>query len=179
MEKGVGGLWGPPVRLDRAPDVDLGAIMADPNQLEQVVLNLAVNSRDAMPQGGTLTIETRNVRLDEPYALGASAVPPGSYVMLAVSDTGSGMSPETLSRLFEPFFTTKEKGKGTGLGLSTVYGIIKQSGGYVFSQSEGGRGTTFRIYLPRVEEPAEINGGGAGLPNGARGVCDSGLGVGG
>ena len=157
MEKMLRRLLGPPVRLITATDADLAAIMADPNQLEQVVLNLAVNSRDAMPQGGTVTIETRNVRLDEPYVLGASAVPAGSYVMLAVNDTGSGMSPETLGRLFEPFFTTKEKGKGTGLGLSTVYGIVKQSQGHVIVYSEPGVGTTFKCYFPISEARPRIS----------------------
>jgi PAS domain S-box-containing protein len=151
MHKMLQRLLGPPVRLVTATDPDLAAILADPSQIEQVVLNLAVNSRDAMPQGGTLTIETRNVRVDEPYAHGPSAVPPGSYVMLAVSDTGSGMDQETLARVFEPFFTTKDKGKGTGLGLSTVYGIVKQSQGHVLVYSEPGVGTTFKCYFPVSE----------------------------
>jgi len=157
MEKMLRRLLGPPVHLVTATDAELAAALADPNQIEQVVLNLAVNSRDAMPQGGTLTIETRNVRLDEPYSHGSSAVPAGAYVMLAVSDTGSGMSLETLGRLFEPFFTTKEKGKGTGLGLSTVYGIVKQSQGHVIVYSEVGVGTTFKCYFPVSEKRARVS----------------------
>jgi PAS domain S-box-containing protein len=155
MDKMVRRLINENIEMRTSVEKNLGAVKADPGQIEQVILNLIVNARDAMPDGGKLWIETRNVELDSGVANDQASIKPGLYIMLSVRDTGVGISAETLPHIFEPFFTTKESSRGTGLGLSTVYGIIKQSGGHIGVTSELGKGTTFKVYLPRVEEAAQ------------------------
>ncbi len=173
METMLQRLIGEDIHLVTALDPALGRVKADPGQLEQVIMNLVVNARDAMPKGGKLTIETTNHDISQSYRRGQAVIQPGRYAMLSVSDTGCGMEPELQARVFEPFFSTKGQGKGTGLGLSTVYGIVKQSDGYIFVYSEPGCGSTFKIHLPRVDEAAvEVETGvlADGLPHGTETV---------
>ena len=142
------------IAVSTALDQELHSVRADRNQIEQVIMNLAVNALDAMPEGGRLRIDTKNVRLDELYARSRPGAKPGEYACLSVTDSGTGIDSETIAHIFEPFFTTKELGKGTGLGLAAVYGIVKQSGGYVWVDSEPGKGAAFQVFLPRVAQIA-------------------------
>jgi CheY-like chemotaxis protein len=159
VEAMLGRVIGEDVELTIFVHPDAGAVKADPGQLEQVLMNLAVNARDAMPGGGRLAIETANCSLGSDFVSAHPMVKPGEYVQITVTDTGCGMDKETLARIFEPFFTTKPPGKGTGLGLSMAYGIVKQSGGHIFCESRVGKGSTFALYFPRVfEQPVSLGG---------------------
>jgi len=169
LEKLLRRLIGEDIEMKTMVSAGLGTIKADPAQVEQVLMNLVVNARDAMPKGGRMIVETSNVDLDRTYASEHVSVKPGRYVMLAVSDSGTGMSPETIAHIFEPFFTTKGGTKGTGLGLATVYGIVKQSGGYIWVYSEPDKGSTFKVYFPRVDEIADKDSRTAHEPGAKRG----------
>ena len=158
LEKMLRRLIGEHIELEIVAGPDLGAVKADPGQIDQIIMNLAVNARDAMPTGGRLILATANIEFTASHKCYSAAAPPGRYVRLSVSDTGSGMDAETLDHIFEPFFTTKEVGKGTGLGLPMVYGIVKQNRGYIEVDSRPGQGATFTIYLPRLEAAVEAPG---------------------
>ena len=169
MEKMLPRLIGEDIELKLMLDSDLGQVKADRGQIEQVLMNLAVNARDAMPDGGKLIIQTSNAELDAAFVRQHSGSRPGQYVMLSVTDTGTGIDPEIQSQIFEPFFTTKERDKGTGLGLATVYGVVKQSGGYIAVESEKGKGASFQVYLPRIEQTVEVCAESSPVPATVRG----------
>jgi len=169
MEKMLPRLIGEDIQLNLVLDSAIGQVKADPGQIEQVVMNLAVNARDAMPDGGKLTVHTANAEMDAAFAREHPGSVPGQYVMLAVTDTGIGMDPETQAQIFEPFFTTKGRDKGTGLGLATVYGVVKQSSGYITVESELGKGALFKVYLPRIEQPVASKTESSPAPLTARG----------
>ncbi len=157
MEKMLPRLLGEDINVSLSLEPALGNVRADQSQIEQVIMNLAVNARDAMPSGGKLQIQTANVELDHAYTRDHPGSKVGSYVMLAIADSGTGMNPETIAHIFEPFFTTKKVGEGTGLGLATVYGVVKQSNGYIWVDSAPDKGSTFQIYLPRRSETAQVS----------------------
>src|SRR6266849_4435688 len=157
MEKMLPRLLGEDIKVSLALDSELGNVKADQSQIEQVIMNLAVNARDAMPSGGKLQIQTANIELDHANTREHPGSKAGSYVMLAIADSGTGMSAETIAHIFEPFFTTKAVGEGTGLGLATVYGVVKQSNGYIWVDSTPGQGSTFQIYLPRHLDAEQVS----------------------
>jgi signal transduction histidine kinase len=168
VEKLLRRMIGADVELVTELDPAIGHVRVDPGQMEQVLLNLAVNARDAMPEGGRLCIRTGERVFTQRYRVYSATIDPGRYLLATVSDTGTGMTPDIVKQIFDPFFTTKGEGQGTGLGLSTVYGIVKQSAGYIFVDSEPGRGTAFEIYLHCVDAPLDVVKAGASLPQKAR-----------